>query len=109
MTTPLTQTKIIADLAQRMDAMEMQQIAMAKSARETSDLVKEIYDALMKEQPGQDGSFLDRATTLLLNVESGSRLLSFLIGTSKLVIACGTLVAAWVAAVKFGLFHGGIK
>ena len=103
MSTPLSQAKIIADLAQRLDAMEMQQIAMHKAQDQTSLLVKEIYDALMKQQPGQEGSFLDRATNLLINVESGSRMFGFLIGVAKVVIAVGALIAAWFAAVKFGL------
>ena len=99
-TTPLAQSKVMHTLAVRMDAMEAQQAA-------TANMVKEIHDALMKRTPGHDTSFLDRATELLLNVESGSRLFNWVLGAGKIVIAVGAIVAAWVALVKFGITGGG--
>ena len=106
-TTPLALSKAMHTLAIRVDAMEAQQAATAKAAKITADMVQEIHDALMKRTPGHDASFLDRATELLLNVESGSRLFNWVLGAGKIVIAIGAIVAAWVALVKFGIAGDG--
>lgn len=107
MTTPLSQSKIIAELVVRMDAMEAQQAATAKAAGETAALVKEIHDVLMNHQPGQEGSFMDRATTLLLNVESGGRLFGWVVSAGKFVVAVGVIIAGVTATIKFGLWPEG--
>lgn len=107
---PLAQSRIVADLAVRMAAMELQQAATAKAANETTGLVKEIHDCLMKQQPGHDGSFMDRATTLLLNVESGERVMGWVIAVGKLVIAMGVIfsvIVAVIAAGKVGIWPEG--
>jgi hypothetical protein len=106
-TTPLAQSKVIHTLAVRMDAMEAQQAATAKAAKATADMVKEIHDVLMKHQPGQEGSFMDRATVLLLNVESGERLVGWIIAIGKVAVAIAAIVGIWVSAVKFGIWPEG--
>lgn len=100
------QRMVAADLVTRVATMEAQIVAAAKASKETADMVKDLHDCLMKQQPGHDGSFMDRATTLLLNVESGSRLFKMVILVGKVAGAIGAIAVAWVAMVKFGIVGG---
>lgn len=59
----------------------------------------ELYDALMKPQPGQTQSLLARMASVTLDIEGGKR-------TAKMVLAIITFFAAFGAAMKFGIFTG---
>lgn len=114
MASPLSQAKVIAELASRIDKMELQQEQTARAAKATAEKVdavaaqvQKIYDALMAPQPGYDKrSFLDRATELLLDVESSSRVFAFVVATGKIILAVGALIGAGAAGVAFIRYGG---
>ncbi len=70
---------------------------------DTRAMVKDLHDALMVAQPGQEKSLLERMATVTLNVESGARTMrTFGAGarTATLILA---LLAAIGISFRFGV------
>jgi hypothetical protein len=63
---------------------------------ETQKLVKELHDALMVAQPGQDKSLLERMAAVTIGVESGTR-------TVRFVLILLALCAALGISFRFGI------
>lgn len=69
---------------------------MKRRQAETQALVKEIHDALMKPQPGQAQSLLDRMASVTNGVEGGTR-------TAKMVLGLLGFLAAIGISIKIGV------
>ena len=71
---------------------------MKASQAEMQALVKEIHDALMKPQPGQSQSLLDRMAAVTNGVEGGTR-------TAKMVVGFLGFLAAIGISIKVGVIR----
>ncbi len=70
---------------------------------DTRAMVKDLHDALMVAQPGQEKSLLERMATVTLNVESGARTMRNFGAGARAVTLILALLAAIGISFRFGV------
>lgn len=90
----MTPKPTVADLHDRVTALETQNAHQNKALDDMSKKLDSIYNALMVPQAGQDKSFVDRVGRVAVAYESGGIITGIVTRVAALIVAVGVIWAA---------------
>lgn len=102
----MTLQQQISAMNKRLDAMESAAREAAKTRSESDEVLKSVAkkvdkmaDVFFEPQPGHDKNLVQRFADITVDIESGQRTATNILGGVKwlsgLIIACGIIYAAW--------------
>jgi len=86
--------KQLAQIVEDQAQILADQAAAATEREKLLGMVTELHDALLRKQPGQSESLLNRMAAVTINIESGERIGRILVWLAGVLAAVGAVIAA---------------